>query len=740
LRIPADYARFVFMKSHPEFFPRIPGGLLFCAFLTLYSGFASAQAIRDSQSPRRQETGQNLAQSAARDGGELPLRRLALFSSGVGFFEHAGTVNGSAAGPVQFNLPFNVSAVNDALKSLIINDPSPGSPIVRYASSEALNRVLKSLRIDFSGDPLSGDPGIGEILNSLKGVELEVSAPGPVAGRIIGVEYRPKGVTFTGEEASEAWLSLFTSQGIRVIAVKDISFFSFKDESVNADLGRALDLLLASRNSETRNLLVSLPGEGSRIVSLGYVIPTPVWKASYRLDLSGREPFLQGWAIVDNDSDRDWNNVELSLVTGRPVSFIQNLYAPYRTSRPVLPLAIAGVAESRTYDSGTGWAGSGFNAEPQAESEESRALAFKSMADSEPQLDERQAVAAASPRASPVPSPSNLTGGLLQTAAGSQAGDQFEFTLRNPVSLERRQSAMLPLVEGSVKAEKTLVFSGSRALAGGSINPAISAELTNTSGMKLPAGPITVYDGGVYAGDALIEFFPENEKRLISYGEDLSVSGSVSRVNSRMLTGVTLSGGVMTISRRQSYEKVYAIRNASGETKKLIIEHPVTSGAALAEPKNFDERTPNLYRVVSSLPGTQEIKFAVREETPLSERISLAQLRPESFLSYASNQEIPANVRALLTRAIELRRLVDEAAQAQQELENQRSWLVSEQERIRRNLEAAGNQTAQGQEYLKRMVSMDAEIDALNGRITEANSNTLAARKDYDNYIAGLNL
>ncbi|MDR3192938.1 MAG: DUF4139 domain-containing protein [Treponema sp.] len=736
------------MKNYLEFFPRIRGVLLLCASLILYPGLVSAQAIRDSQSPRRQESGQSPAQGAAQGAAqnaagdaaqtgvreaELPLRRLALFSSGVGFFEHAGTVNGSAAGPVQFNLPFNISAVNDALKSLIINDPSPGSPTVRYASSEALNQALKSLRID-----LSGNPGIGEILNALKGVELEVSAPSPLKGRIIGVEYRAKALTLTGEETFEAWLSLFTPQGIRVIAIKDIGSFTFKDENINADLGRALDLILASRDSETRNLLVNLPGEGSRIVSLSYVIPTPVWKASYRLDLSGREPFLQGWAIVDNDSDRDWNNVELSLVTGRPVSFIQNLYAPYRTARPVLPLAIAGVAESRTYDSGSGWAGS--SAEPRAEEYgESRNSAFKSMADSEQMLAEKpMAAPAQSPRAAPAASP-NLAGGL-QSASGSQAGDQFEFTLRNPVNLDRRQSALLPLVEGSIKAEKTLVFSGSRALAGGSINPAISAELINTSGMKLPAGPITVYDGGIYAGDALIEFFPENEKRLISYGEDLSVSGSVSSANSRLLTGVTLSGGVMTISRRQSHEKVYLIRNASDESKKLIIEHPITSGATLAEPKNFDERTPNLYRFVSSLPGNGEIKFTVREETPLSERISLVQLRPESFLSYASSQEISANVRALLTRAIELRRLVDEAAQTQQELENQRSRLVSEQERIRRNLEAAGNQTAQGQEYLKRMVSMDAEIDALNGRINEANGNALAARKDYDNYIAGLNI
>jgi hypothetical protein len=707
----------------PKASPALPASsaLLFCFFLSLSTGTISAQAIRDSGQAASPGQTQTATQSAGQAGTELPLRRLALFSSGVGFFEHTGRVNSSAASPFAFNLSFNITAVNDALKSLIINDPSPGSPTVRYASSETLDRALKSLRID-----LSGEPGIGEILNSLKGVELEVADPSPVSGRIIGVERRSRGINFTGEESAEYYLSLFTAQGIRVIAIKDISSFLFKDESLNADLRRALDLLLSSRDSETRNLLVSLPGEGNRIVSLSYVIPTPVWKASYRLDLTGQEPFLQGWAIVDNDSDTDWSNVELSLVTGRPVSFIQNLYPPYRTARPVLPLAIAGVAESRTYDSGTGG---------------DLPRSNRAMAVQESSADEMAAPLAKARAPVPAPEPEPmLTMGNIQTAAGSAVGDQFEFTMRNPVTLERRQSAMLPLVEGSVKAEKTLVFSGSRAEGGNTINPAISAELTNTSGMKLPAGPITVYDGGTYAGDALIEFFPENEKRLISYGEDLSVSGSVSSASSILTTAVTVSGGVMTFRRQQSYEKVYSIRNASAETKKLIIEHPVSSGAELVEPKSFDERTPNLYRFTRVLPGNQEIKFTVREERPSSQLITLAQLRPESFLSYASNQEIPANVRAALNRAVELWRVADEATVAAQELENQRTRLVSEQDRIRRNLEAAGNQTAQGQEYLKRMVSMDAEIDALNGSIDQANNRTQAAKKDYDSYIAGLNL
>jgi outer membrane murein-binding lipoprotein Lpp len=334
------------------------------------------------------------------------------------------------------------------------------------------------------------------------------------------------------------------------------------------------------------------------------------------------------------------------------------------------------------------------------------------------------------------PAAGSVAGGAIETASGRAAGDQFEFTLKNPVTLDRRQSAMLPLVEGSIKAEKILIFSGARALGGATINPAISAELVNTSGMKLPAGPITVYEGGTYAGDALIEFFPENEKRLISYGEDLSVGGSVASSGTRFITAANISGGVMTITRRQSYDKVYTIKNVSSQIKKLIIEHPITSGSELVEPKEADDRTASLYRFIMDLPANETITFTVREETPVYERITLAQLRADTFLSYASNQEIPANVREVFAKAIELKKVADDAAAAQSRLETQMTRLTSDQDRIRRNLEAAGNQTPQGQEYLKRMAALDDEIDDLKKQIEAAMQETQRARAEYDSYLA----
>ena len=693
-------------------------------FLCLFA-FCGLPAV---QGEALRDTSQGTAAQSHGSGGgnavELGLKRLSLFSSGVGFFEHAGSVSGRAGAPAEISLRFNLNAVNDALKSLVVEDPLSTSPVVRYPSEETLRQTLRSLRID-----LSGEPEIGEILNGLKGAELEVSAPMPVRGRIIGVEYRHV-TAAAGRESLEPWLSLFTAQGIWVIALRDIGSFLFIDEKINADLNRALDLLMASRDGESRELLLSLPGEGSRNLRLSYVIPVPVWKVSYRLDLNRDAPFLQGWAIVDNDSDTDWKDVELSLVTGRPVSFIQNLYAPYRLGRPMLPLAIAGIADAVVNASGYG--GGALNSAMKAAPGPTPAPQARYAQDME--MSAMAEYAEESRPRIPAPAPA----APLDTARGQAAGDQFEFTLKRPVTLERRQSAMLPLVEGTIKAEKTLVFAGDRI--GVSRHPSICAELTNTSGMKLPAGPITVYDGGTYAGDALIEFFPENDKRLITFGDDLSVTGAVQSASSRYISAVIISRGVMTISRRLVYERNYALKNASAEAKRLIIEHPITGNTTLKEPEKFDERTVNRYRFSRSLPAGGEFTFTVKEEQPLSEQIALAPLRLANLLSYASNQEIPPPVRAALQKAVENQRRVDDATTALQDLENRKSRQSAEQERIRKNLEAAGNQTPQGQDYLKRLMALDGEIDALNTKIAQAESLLEAARKEYNDYLANLEL
>ncbi|MCL2721920.1 MAG: DUF4139 domain-containing protein [Treponema sp.] len=641
----------------------------------------------------------------------LPLKRIVILTSGLAYYEHSGTVDGN----VSINLPFRLDAVNDALKSLVINDRSTTTPSITYQSENTLVQTLRSLSID-----LSDSPDMATILSRLRGSEVEILSPTLYTGRIAGIEYRY--LMSLNQMGHEPILLLSTEQGLRTFSLKDISSIKFIDPVIERDLNRALDLIAASRNSFSRHLTANLPGSGRRDVSISYVIPSPVWKVSYRLDLGASRPLFQGWAIVDNDSDNDWNNVSLSLVAGRPTSFIQELYPPYYVWRPVLPLAIAGTAQAATHD--VAYTAHGYDG--------SVTTLSRQRMEAVAEMDIWSLSAAPAPVMEPNRG-SNVTGGTVQTAAASAAGGQFEFTIRNPVSLNRRMSAMFPLVESNIETRRLLIYSGSGR------HPRLGAEITNTSNMKLPAGPITVYDGGVYAGDALLEFWNEGEKRLISFGDDLSVTAVTGDTNTRVVSSVTVSGGVMTINRNQTFTRTYTFVNSGSTAKNMIVEHNKTPNTDLVSP-NAAEQTATAYRFNVSLPANRETLLTVNERRPLSERITLLSLRPDVFLSYTTNQEIPQNVRRALQRAVELKQAVDAAELAVRDIDAQRNRLIADQDRVRRNLEAAGSQTQQGQEYLRRLTALDTEIDALRPNHERATANARSAQQAYENYVNGLNL
>ncbi len=649
---------------------------------------------------------------------ELPVTKVALFSSGVGYFEHRGSVKGDAT----VSLPFTTAEVDDALKSLVVWDlasSAGAAPSVSYPSLEGLDDALRGLRID-----LTGNPKVADLLARLKGAELAVSTPEEVVGRIVSVEARATGK----DGASRTSLVLLTATGVRTLALDELVSFRFTDSGIAGDFSRALGLILAARDADRRVLDLRLPGTTTRELALGYIVAAPVWKVSYRLDLSGDKPWFQGWAIVDNPSQSDWKDVTLTLVSGRPVSFVQNLYAPLRLARPVLPLAIAGTAEARTFESGLrgalaeelDYAADSYGPAPPPAP---MAAPSASMA--------KRAEAPQKPKASP-----GLSASFVETATAKAAGDQFEFTIKRPVTLERRRSAMLPLVAGAMGAEKVSIWSPDS----GSRNPMLGVRLSNSLGMKLPAGPITVFDGGIYAGDALIDFLAEKDKRLLVYGQDLSVTGDDSRASSQETLGVTVSKGVMVFSRRTTYTRTYEFRNASGTARRLVVEHPITGGAELMSPAAFDEKTAEVYRFTLALAAGAQAKLEVKERSPSQERISLSSLSPDSFLYYSASSEIPARVREALKKAMDLRRKSEDAKRALGDLTSRRSELSTEQGRIRQNLDAVGRDSSQGQAYLKRLMDSETELDSLASRIQEARKASADAQAGYDSYLANLSL
>ena len=291
----------------------------------------------------------------AQPAAEVPVERVILFTSGVGYFEHAGRV----AGDADVTLQFGETALNDVLKSLLVEDTGGRVAGVVYPSQAPVERTLRSFAID-----LSGGPDLGGILRQMRGAEVTVETPdGDVRGTVVSVSRQSREAG--GAEVSVDVLSLLTPGGLVSVRLDTARRIAFQDPALQAELTGALAALAEAAGGDRRPVRVQFRGSGARRVRMGYVTEAPVWKTSYRLVLRDRaRAALQGWALVENPTEADWTGVDLTLVSGRPVSFVTDLYTPRYVERPTVALADDAVVRPESYAAGSRAAGGSASVRP----------------------------------------------------------------------------------------------------------------------------------------------------------------------------------------------------------------------------------------------------------------------------------------------------------------------------------------------------------------------------------------
>ncbi|MDZ4820627.1 MAG: DUF4139 domain-containing protein, partial [Planctomycetota bacterium] len=272
---------------------------------------------------------------------DLPLKKIVLFNSGVGFYEHSGDITGNA----HVDLKFKVDDVNDLLKSMVLQDLGGGRiSTINYDSKDPITRTLKTFAID-----LTTNPTLADLLKQIRGEQIQIEAPTAITGTIVGIEKRKVRVG-KDEVIEQDFITLLTDEGLRSINLESVMRIKLSDERLNKELTQALKTLAMGHATDKKTVSLNFLGEGKRPVRVGYIQESPIWKTSYRLVLDDKEkPFLQGWAIVENTTEEDWNDVNLTLVSGRPISFVMDLYQPLYLRRPVVQPELHASLTSQTY-------------------------------------------------------------------------------------------------------------------------------------------------------------------------------------------------------------------------------------------------------------------------------------------------------------------------------------------------------------------------------------------------------
>ena len=594
---------------------------------------------------------------------------------------------------------------------------------------------------------------LADILDQFKGAQIELRlSRGAVRGAIVSSRLSPA----TDRQPERIELMLFMENGeLQTVDPTGAAGLRFVDSKLQDQFRDYLQVIARSRSLDKRNVTIESSGEssgGASQVAVSYVVPTPIWKSSYRLVFNGDEALLEGWAIVDNTTGEDWTGVRMSLVSGLPVSFISKLYEPRYLSRPVVQLAQdrawrptvhGGVIECEEAQLAQGagqkrrdnrFAAMAMPPAPNKELAETARLGLM-LGD----RSYRQNVAAGAP--------GQMAGGGFQrnemastvaaTAVGAELGELFEYKIEEPVTIRKGESAMLPFLRERIKARRLLIYDH----ANGSQHPLNAAELNNTSGATMDGGAITVYDAGAYAGETLMETIKSGDKRLISYAVDLGTRITTAFDNSNKLQGeLHYRRGILTLRRALKETKTFTIRNVDSDAKTVIIEHAVRPNYKLVDMKAA-EKTANAYRFEVNVEGGETAKFPIVEERVYSEQIGITNLTPDQLFSYVLNKKLDEAGREKLGQIAELKRQIADNDNQVKRLDQQLNEMVQDQSRLRSNISTLRSVTGQQKrvmEYADKLAAQEGQLVTLRDRRTALQRETDDQRRELATLIESL--
>jgi len=753
------------------------------------------------------------------DNSKLPVKRVVLYKNGVGYFEHLGQVRDNQ----DVAIPFTSGQLNDVLKTLTVLDLNGGRIAgVAYGTSAPVDRQLGDLRL-----PSSDKTTLAEFLGALRGTRLEArNGATIITGRLLSVEHKTR--VSGGTTLEVDYISLITDAGeIKTTEVSPAFSVRLLERGLVGKVDRLLDLVSAEREADVRRMVVSTQGSGERSLFVSYISEVPVWKATYRIVLNAKGPdhLLQGWAIVDNTTGQDWENIHLSLVAGAPQSFIQNLSQPYYSRRPVVPLPESVLSNPQTFEStlvpgaaqlsGTisGPSGAVIGQATvtavangarvgETRTDASGRYEFQSLPDGPVQLqieaqgfqrtvingvpisqgrtaqqdatlqvgsvNQSVSVNAATTLVQTEAAQMSVSGtagsgrmlgsgvalgksgrgggfgsgagggvgggayavGAARARAASAAmaqelGDLFEYKLKDPISILKNRSALVPIVQSNIGGEKVSVWNESAGLP----RPQRALWLTNSSGLTLDGGSFSVLEDETFAGEGIFDPIRPAEKRLISYATDLALNvRSKQGSEAQRVSQVLVSHGMMTHMSEMRESKTYTFRNEDSSPRTVIVEHPVRTGYTLRSEAQPVETSAGWMRFRLQVAPKQTASLEIDEARPIQNSYQLSNITDAQVSLFVRENSIDKTVEAALRRILAQKNVIAELDSQKEDRDGQMEKIFDDQQRLRENMKAlrgSAEEKALLQRYTQQLNEQENRLETL-----RKESQQLEAQKD----------
>ena len=663
----------------------------------------------------------------------LPLRRAILYSNGVAYFERRGLVSGRA----EINLSFKQSQVDDVLKSLVVLDLGKGRVgAVSYNSSAPPSARLNE--IPFSIEAATGNDatgGLAGVLEQLQGARVAVTANNrTVTGSILTIGERQLPATEKDKPAVKTHTLVIANESgeLQSFDLTEVRGVKLLDEGARQDIAQFADASASARRRDAKTITITSEGpagdNAQREMVVSYTVAAPIWKTTYRLVLDpAGKPFFQGWAVVDNVGEEDWENVALSLVSGTPVSFIQQIQKPLYRYRPVIPIpgdlnldpqvyeSEVGVGSGVGYGVGAGRGGNVGGGSMAVGAGRADAPPPPPPAPrSEPQLLQNgrnffateNATGFARPTTSVSSAITSGESGIETAATGGEVGELFEYRIDQPVTVRRDRSALIPILQTKMEGERVSLYNEATR----KDRPMTGIRLKNTSPLTLEGGSLTVLDGDAYAGEALIERLKAGEQRFISFGLDLSTLVTTKfKSERRPVFLVRATKGVFETHYHRTERKTYTLLNQTDKKRTVYIEHPLRDAWKLSDDTQAPaSKTTSYYRFRVELEPRETKELPITEPQVLMDSYQLYDLSSRDVELFVSSNYIDAGIKAELEKLIDLKVKIAKAQGQLERLEQEAEEISDDQKRLRDNISTLKN-TNEAKQLVTRYIAKAGE-------------------------------
>lgn len=653
---------------------------------------------------------------------DLALRRVLYTTGGVGYFEHEATVTGDAT----LSLDVRLDQVSDVLKSIIVFDEHGRLGQATLPGRSPLSEIFRDL--PFKEADLSTP---WALLRALRGNVVRMAVHGTrLEGRIVAVNDETTVLEGGRGTIVKHRVVLLGATGMHQALLEDAEGVEIVDAALRDKVERALAAIAEHGATERRTISIEIRGQGERKVRVGYVVSTPLWKATYRLVVPRQrgDAKLDGWALLENMSGQDFQGVDLTISSGNAVTFRQAIYEAYFVNRPEVPVDVFGRMVPPV-DVGT----------------VSRGPTAPPAAAPAPATERMMGFAGRAMHAAPAEAADLNAVGMAptETAEATEGETQVLFHFPEPIDLPRGESLLVPIVSRTLPAARVSLYR--RDL--DPLHPFASVRMVNTGNTSLPPGAVSTYEeatpGGplAFAGDARLGGVPAGEERFLSYALDLDVSVDRSEKDAQIVTGGRIVNGVLELQRKELRTTSYVIAGAKQEDRVVVIEEPRVPGFDLEAPTvGVLGATPKSHRIQVEVKAGQTAKVDVVLSRPIAESIVVGAASAEDLDVLVSAASLSDAVRTALAHVAELRRALATREQTVSTLESERGTLVADEDRLRKNLTAVPQGSELASRYLASLAAAEDRIGEIDRNLTAARAAVVQARKELADYVASLSL